>query len=265
MKNSLFICPNCGRALSETERSFVCQSGHVFDRAKSGYVNLYIKKSSERTGDSKESIAARERIMSLGYYEPLARVLENYVSDGDAVLDVCSGEGWLDRALCAKKNGVTLYGVDLSKNGVDFAAKRLKSARYAVANASELPFADGTFDVVFCVFAPVFIKEYARVLKKGGRLVIVTPAEKHLFRLKRELYDEPYLNERQTFGQEGCETVSDETVCSDFTVVGDDVAKLIAMTPYAYKTAPDRLKKVAVLPSVTVEREFAISVLVKKY
>lgn len=265
MKNSLFVCPNCGCALSETERSFVCPSGHVFDRAKSGYVNLYIKKSSERTGDSKESMAARERIMSLGYYEPLARVLEKYISDGDAVLDICSGEGWLDRALCAKIDGIELYGVDLSKSGVDYAAKRLKSAHYAVANASELPFADETFDAVFCVFAPIFIKEYARVLKRGGRLIIVTPAEKHLFGLKRELYDEPYLNERQRFAQEGCETVSDETVCSDFTVVGDDVAKLIAMTPYAYKTAPDSLKKAAVLPSITVEREFAISVLVKKH
>lgn len=264
MKNSLFVCPNCGRALSETERSFVCPSGHVFDRAKSGYVNLYIKKSSERTGDSKESMAARERIMSLGYYEPLARILQNYASDGDRVLDVCSGEGWLDRALCAKVDGIELYGVDLSKSGVDFAAKRLKSAHYAVANASELPFADETFDLVFCVFAPVFIKEYARVLKKGGRLVIVTPAEKHLLKLKQELYDEPYLNERQTFISEGCEKIADETVCADFTVVGDDVAKLIAMTPYAYKTAPDRLKKVANLPKISVEREFAISVLVKK-
>lgn len=264
MKNSLFLCPNCRRALEERDRVFVCPSGHVFDRAKSGYVNLYIKKSSQRTGDSKESIAARERIMNLGFYEPLIGVLENYISDGDKVLDICSGEGWLDRAICAKMPNVLLYGVDLSKAGVDYAAKRLKNAYYAVATAAELPFETETFDAVFCVFAPVFIKEYARVLKKGGRLIIVTPAEKHLYRLKQELYDAPYLNERQTFEAEGCEKVSDETVTADFEVDGEDVANLIAMTPYAYKTAPNRLKKVAELPSITVQREFAVTVIVKK-
>lgn len=263
MKNSLFLCPNCGRALAETEKSFVCPSGHIFDRAKSGYVNLYIRKSSERTGDSKESVLARERIMSLGYYQPLAEFIEKYIPDGGTVLDVCSGEGWLDRAISEKKPHIELYGIDLSKTGVDFAAKRLKSARYAVASAAALPFGDGVFDAVFCVFAPVFIKEYARVIKKGGKLILVTPAEKHLYTLKQKLYDAPYLNERQTFTADGFGTEYEGVITSGFTVEGDDVGKLIDMTPYAYKTAPDRLNSVKRLPSLSVEREFSVTVLVK--
>lgn len=265
MKNSLFLCPNCGRTLAETEKSFVCPSGHIFDRAKSGYVNLYIKKSSDRTGDSKESIAARERIMSLGYYEPLFEVIERFIPDGGKVLDICSGEGWLDRAISEKKPTVELYGVDLSKTGVDFAAKRLKTARYAVATAAALPFGEETFDAVFCVFAPVFIKEYARVVKKGGKLILVTPAERHLYALKEKLYDEPYLNDRQTFYAEGFKEEYSEVITSDFTVSGSDVEKLISMTPYAYKTAPDRLNSVKALPELRVEREFAVTVLVKNF
>lgn len=261
--NSLFICPNCGRPLSETERSFVCPSGHIFDRAKSGYVNLYIKKSSERTGDSKESIAARERIMSLGYYQPLFEAMEKFIPDGGTVLDICSGEGWLDRALSEKKPDIELYGVDLSKTGIDFAAKRLKTARYAVASAAALPFGDEVFDAVFCVFAPVFIKEYARVIKKDGKLIIAVPAEKHLYALKQKLYDAPYLNDRQAFTADGFGKEFEGVITSDFTVTGDDVEKLIAMTPYAYKTSPDRLNSVKTLPSLQVEREFAITVLAR--
>lgn len=263
MKNSLFLCPNCGRTLAETEKSFVCPSGHIFDRAKSGYVNLYIKKSSGRTGDSKESIAARERIMSLGYYQPLFEAIEKYIPDGGTVLDICSGEGWLDRALSEKKPNTELYGVDLSKTGVDFAAKRLKNARYAVASAAALPFGGEVFDAVFCVFAPVFIKEYARVIKKGGKLILVAPAEKHLYALKQKLYDAPYLNERQTFTADSFETEFESVISSDFTVTGDDVEKLIAMTPYAYKTAPDRLNSAKSLPSLRAEREFSVTVLAK--
>lgn len=263
MKNSLFICPNCGSSLSETETSFLCPSGHIFDRAKSGYVNLYLKKSSERTGDSKESMAARERIMSLGYYLPLVGVLERFIPDSGAVLDICSGEGWLDRVLSEKKPKVEFYGVDLAKSGVDFAAKRLKSARYAVASAANLPFKTETLDAAFCVFAPVYIKEYARALKKGGKLIIAVPAERHLYALKEKLYDEPYFNERKSFFADGLETLFENTVREDFTVAGEDVANLIGMTPYAYKTAPERLKTVASAKELTVEREFAITVLIK--
>ncbi len=153
--------------------------------------------------------------------------------------------------------------MDLSKTGVDFAAKRLKTARYAVATAAALPFDDEKFDAVFCVFAPVFIKEYARVVNKGGKLIIVTPAERHLYALKVKLYDEPYLNERQTFAAEGFKEEFSEVLSSHFTVSGSDVEKLVGMTPYAYKTAPDRLNSVKALPELEVEREFSVTVLTK--
>lgn len=37
---SIFSCPVCGKELKFDERSYKCESGHCFDRSKSGYVNL---------------------------------------------------------------------------------------------------------------------------------------------------------------------------------------------------------------------------------
>ncbi|MFR5118979.1 MAG: hypothetical protein ACLTD2_02990 [Ruminococcus sp.] len=43
-------------------------------------------------------------------------------------------------------------------------------------------------------FAPVSNDEYARVLKDGGKLVVVSPSPRHLFELKEVLYEKPYEN-----------------------------------------------------------------------
>ena len=38
--SEVLICPVCGKPLKKTEKSFICEKGHVFDIAKEGYVNL---------------------------------------------------------------------------------------------------------------------------------------------------------------------------------------------------------------------------------
>jgi 23S rRNA (guanine745-N1)-methyltransferase len=47
-----------------------------------------------------------------------------------------------------------------------------------------LPLRDARVDVVLCVFAPRNAAEFARVLRPGGRLIVVTPAERHLVQLR---------------------------------------------------------------------------------
>ena len=52
---SIFSCPVCGKELKFDERSYKCESGHCFDRSKSGYVNLLTsdKMHSKLPGDNK--------------------------------------------------------------------------------------------------------------------------------------------------------------------------------------------------------------------
>ncbi len=103
---------------------------------------------------------------------------------GDHVLDLACGQGVLCRLLAAK---------GIAATGVDAAAELIRSARaravttdagatqFHIADARELPFlTDASFSSAACVLAiqnmhplgPVF-SEAARLLKPGGRLVIV--------------------------------------------------------------------------------------------
>ena len=54
MKNNIgFICPVCKKPLVKNEKSYICESGHNFDIAKSGYVNLLTGSSRKNHGDNR--------------------------------------------------------------------------------------------------------------------------------------------------------------------------------------------------------------------
>jgi 2-polyprenyl-6-hydroxyphenyl methylase/3-demethylubiquinone-9 3-methyltransferase len=91
------------------------------------------------------------------------------------ILDVGCGAGFLTNELALAGHQVT--GVDLSESSLAVAARfdKTKTVTYKVADAYELPFSDGSFDVLCSmdflehVEDPArAIKEFARVLKPGG-------------------------------------------------------------------------------------------------
>ena len=98
------------------------------------------------------------------------------------VLEVGCGTGATARYL-AKKLGCRVMGVDIRASMVERATERAKRARvehrvhFRVADATDLPFEDGSFDVVLVESVTTFIEdksaaigEYARVVKPGGCL-----------------------------------------------------------------------------------------------
>jgi len=96
---------------------------------------------------------------------------------GNATLEIGCGEGRVSRDLT--ELGHTVTATDISPSLVA-AARHAKSAhRYEVADAAELPFTDGEFDLVvaYNVLMDVpdmtaAVAEAARVLAPGGRLTI---------------------------------------------------------------------------------------------
>ena len=61
----MWICPLCRKPLvNENVSSLTCSSGHCYDLAREGYVNLLLvnRKHSQEPGDSKAMIAARARV-----------------------------------------------------------------------------------------------------------------------------------------------------------------------------------------------------------
>lgn len=94
---------------------------------------------------------------------------------GQRVLDLATGVGAMAIRLEARYPGIVLVGVDLSAPQLAAAKKNHPHLRVARADATKLPFADGTFDRVHCswllehVPAPVeVLREVRRVLKPGG-------------------------------------------------------------------------------------------------
>lgn len=107
------------------------------------------------------------------------------VSQGESVLDIGSGPGFLASELAAA-TGPTgkVVGVDISPQMVERAAANTTQSwvSFEVADATALPFEDHCFDVVVSTqvaeYVPdidAFCSEFFRVLKPGGRgLVLAT-------------------------------------------------------------------------------------------
>ena len=72
-----FLCPVCGAALEEEKECLRCGSGHIFDKARSGYVNLLPPngKHAKLPGDNKLMVNARRDFLEKGYYAPFAEAV----------------------------------------------------------------------------------------------------------------------------------------------------------------------------------------------
>ena len=105
------------------------------------------------------------------------------------VLEVGCGAG----NVLEQVKGDALFGVDLSRFILKKAKERLKNrAHLLCACAEHLPYADATFDCVFCteviehtIDPYVVVAEILRVLLPGGVLIVSVPNEKIIDGLKR--------------------------------------------------------------------------------
>lgn len=268
---SLFICPVCGSALAQAEKSYDCPAGHRFDIASEGYVNLLTanQKHAKEPGDDKNMVRARNRFLSAGYYDPLLRALEALAVElpgkRPVLLDSGCGEGYYTQgiytALEAAGKKPLAAGIDISKQAVRLAAKRLRQAAFAVASAYRLPLADGCADLVLNCFSPLGISEFHRILKPNGHFFYVVPAPRHLWALKSAVYDKPYENEKiiaeyEGFALEKCVSVQSSIILSEKQAISD----LFTMTPYFWKTPRSGLERLSVLEKLETEIAFDIYV-----
>jgi 23S rRNA (guanine745-N1)-methyltransferase len=190
-------CPVCRSPLDRADgggavpgKALACAAGHSFDAARQGYFNLLVGKGTAFEADTADMVAARVSFLESGHYRPLADAVAAAVvpvlpPEGAIVLDSGTGTGHylrvlLDTAMAAAAS-VTAVGLDISKFALRRAARLNPEATNLVCDVWQpLPVGDDSVDVVTVIFAPRNPPEFARVLRTGGRLVVVTPRAGHL-------------------------------------------------------------------------------------
>lgn len=252
-------CPVCGAAfgIENDGKSLMClgeKKRHCYDLSSSGYVN-FAPPSQSRSGDSKEAVRSRTGFLNSGFYanvrEAVLDAVKRYA--GGIVIDAGCGEGYYSSALAEVADGV--IGFDLSKFGVETAAKRTKgkeNAFFGVAGIYDMPLFDACADAVVNIFAPCATDEFKRVLTKNGVLIAVGAGKNHLLGLKQAIYDEAYTNDDREDMPPDMTLVEEINVSYEITLSGNQqIADLFSMTPYYYRTGDKDMEKLRCLESVT--------------
>ena len=260
----LLKCPVCHAGMTETADGRVCQclsaKPHCFDFAKSGHLHLGGPHAGE--GDSKDAIRARRAFLDADYYQPLSDAVNRILEEISCktVLDAGCGEGYYTNRMARERD---VLGVDLSRAGVEAAAKRAKQsgtrAAFAVASIFALPVQNASVDVVTNLFAPCCEEEFLRVLKPNGHLLLVGAGEHHLMGLKQVLYDNPYQNEGRADLPTQMQAIKKERLTFEITVNGQDmIQSLFSMTPYYWRTSKQDREKLEKLDTLTTSVDFDI-------
>jgi len=174
-------CPHCAQQLTLEGRTLRCAAGHSFDLAKQGYVSLLAGDAHTGTGDTADMVAARSDFLAAGHYLPIADALAAAADGAEGlVADLGAGTGYY-LAHVLQRAGSAGAALDISKYALRRAAKAHPRIGAVVCDAwRPLPLRDGCADLVLNVFAPRNGPEIRRVLRPGGRLLLVSPTSRHL-------------------------------------------------------------------------------------
>jgi ubiquinone/menaquinone biosynthesis C-methylase UbiE len=116
-------------------------------------------------------------------FEPFALELARRVpADARRILEIAAGTGIVTRRVHEAVPGAEIVATDLNEAMVDFARGAVAGdITWQAADAQDLPFEDGSFDVAICAFGFMFLPdkvkgfvEARRVLAPGGLLLGTT-------------------------------------------------------------------------------------------
>ncbi|ACR68898.1 23S rRNA (guanine(745)-N(1))-methyltransferase [Edwardsiella ictaluri] len=261
-----YQCPLCHSPLHQDARQWRCVNNHRFDCAKEGYVNLMPVqfKHSRQPGDSSEMMQARRAFLQADHYLPLRDAVQGLLarylpSDGCNVLDIGCGEGYYT-ASWASVREAQVYGLDIAKVAIRYAARRYPQAHFCVASSLRLPFADASIGGAVRIYAPCNAQELARVVATGGCLVTVTPAERHLYQLKALVYPAVHLHMQKAELLSGFTLLESQRLGYAMALNGVEAAELLQMTPFAWRAPQGVAEALQAREAFECETDFLIRV-----
>lgn len=262
----ILTCPVCGGMLHRENRSVLCEAGHTFDIAKSGYVNMLPpgKEKNARTGDEKDMVRARVDFLSKGYYAGISSAAADMIAErisGDAVIcDMGCGEGYHTCRIAGEVHDKTGYdvlalGFDASKYAAECASKLAKSkgwlsrdgiggdldspvqCAFMPGNLFHLPVRANTVDCAVSMFAPIAGEETHRILRENGILIVVSSGRDHLMEMRKLIYDDVHVSDSLPDVPDGFVFAGSRSLTYTASIENKaDIASLFVMTPFYYKT-----------------------------
>jgi 23S rRNA (guanine745-N1)-methyltransferase len=257
-------CPICAERFTQVGNTVRCATGHSYDLAKQGYLNLL--GAAARNADTAEMVTARAEFLGAGHYAPLverlAALAEQVAPSGGVVLDAGANIGHYLAAVLDTRPGLAL---DLSA----IALRRAARARAGIGAVvwdiwRPWPVRDGCAGLVLNVFAPRNGAEFRRVLRADGILLVVTPGSEHLAELGGEfgmLTVDPNKDARLAAGlDDHFDLAARENLAVPLTLTARDAAHLVGMWPSAHhQTDEQRAALAAIRAPLTATAAFTIS------
>jgi 23S rRNA (guanine745-N1)-methyltransferase len=239
-------CPVCGAALTRTEGVLRCVTGHSFDIARQGYVNLLAGTRSAKAGsaDTPAMVADRAGFLVAGHYDPLTEVVADLAATRSGlVADAGAGTGHYLAAVLGRRADTVGLALDVSPAALRRAARAHERLGAVVWDVwRPWPVRTGVVDVLLDVFAPRNGPEYHRVLRADGLLVVVTPADDHLAELGTAaglLTVDPAKADRLAGTLASFEQVTTEALRYPMTLTAADVARVVGMGPAGHHHRPE--------------------------
>ena len=260
-----FLCPICGGVLNREAKTLRCDRGHSFDIARQGYVNLLPvqQKHSKNPGDTREQVLSRRSFLESGAYTPIVDAVRcaalKYGKEGP-LLDVGCGEGYY-AVRVAEALQAELTGLDISKEAVRCAAAQYKGHHWICGTAAHLPVADRSVGVLMSMFALTIPGEFHRVLKENGILIQVLAAQDHLMELKKIIYPEILLKDKDSVPElTGFVLAESVPVNFEFTVEGEQIGNLLSMTPHFWRISAEGARRLAQTEKLTDRASCVVNV-----
>ncbi len=186
-------CPLCMSSfLLKPPGSLVCENGHCFDLSVKGYVNFV--PSRKKDDYSAELFAHRQKIYSLGFYEPVLNatadiIHSSFKNSPIRLLDAGCGEGYYASGLQKAFGNSAIFAADVSANAIKQADTK-NGVLWMVADSARLPLAAYSQNIVLNVLAPANYDQFSRVLAKDGILVKLVPGRNYLKELRQACADQ---------------------------------------------------------------------------
>jgi 23S rRNA (guanine745-N1)-methyltransferase len=210
---------------------------------------------------------SRRTFLEGGHYQPLrdrlVTLLDQHLpTEAESLLDIGCGEGYYTSAVEQGLNihrQMQIYGLDVAKVAIRYAARRYRKVEFCVASSHRLPFADRSLDAVVRIYAPCKAPELHRVLKPSGWVLTVAPGPRHLYQLKGLIYDQVQLHSDAEETLAGFERVSTESLGYEMTLNGKQAFDLLQMTPFAWRATEAVMQDLSQRETFSCETDFTIS------